>query len=91
MTRTMTINELGKVAGGSINETYEDSVMLAQDGYIDKISWLDLLLCWEDYSAIVDRGWRRASGITSVTKPFGSNQYFIGRKEITRQEALKTL
>jgi hypothetical protein len=83
--------ELNMVNGGSIGETYEDGELLAGYGYIEKIGFLDLLLDWEDCSAKIDWGWRRAAHVTSVTKPVGANQYFIGKKEITREQALKML
>lgn len=43
---------------------------------------------WDSISWAVDRAWSKA-GITCVTKPFKDNQYFVGQKEISRDEAYK--
>ena len=91
MMKAMTLNDLNNVTGGSIYETYEDGKVLAGHGYIDGISLTDLIFHWVDYSRIVDNAWMRAAGVTSVTKPFGSNQYFNGTKEITREQAFKMI
>ena len=91
MMKAMTLKDLNMVAGGSIFETLEDSNELSSRGYMDEISLTDLVFHWVDYSQKVDNAWMRAAGVTSVTKPFGSNQYYNGRKEITREQAYKMI
>ena len=41
---------------------------------------------WHSDSKAVDEGWSKAR-ITCVTKPAYKNQYFMGGREITRDEA----
>lgn len=81
-------NELNTVTGGYMMETSDDSFELQKDGYMDHSYILgELMIHWVDYSAQVDAGWAKA-GITSVSKPFGSNRYFKDGKEISRELAL---
>ena len=91
MTKEMTLNDMKMVAGGNIYETYEDSKELSDRGYMDEIGLLDLVFHWVDYSKKVDDAWMRAAGVTSVTKPVGSNQYYNGHNEITREQAYKMI
>jgi len=81
--------ELDKVVGGLLGETAEDSEILYDYGLID--DWhgeLHVMFHWDSDSKAVDAGWSKA-GITSVTSPFNGNRYFVGGKEITREEAFK--
>ena len=83
--------ELNKVAGGNMFETQDDSLALSSTGYLDRdYSVGELLFHWVEYSARIDAAWAKA-GITSVTKPFGSNQYFIKGEEITRDDAWRKI
>ena len=80
--------ELNMVTGGYMLETEDDSDALQKAGYMDCSYCLgELIVRWVDYSANVDVGWAKA-GITSVSKPFGSNRYFKDGKEISRDLAL---
>ena len=82
----MSDEELDNVAGGGTRQTRGDNDFLGSLGYIpDKRR--DFLCGWNESSKIVDGGWSKA-GITCVTKPAGSNQYFKDGKEISRDEAV---
>lgn len=79
--------ELDGVAGGNIGQTTVDSKFLYEHGLVD--DWhgeFHMLFNWKSDSAEVDAGWSKA-GITCVTKPGGANLYFMGGKEISRDEA----
>ena len=79
--------ELENVAGGTIGETAGDSQILYDHGLMDNhYDSIPVMFSWKSKSAEVDAGWAKA-GITCVTKPFGSNQYFMNGKEISRGEA----
>ena len=79
--------KLNKVAGGSIMETTVDAKYLRDIKLLNrKICQGDLIFNWVNCSAQVDAGWAKG-GITCVTKPFASNQYFKDGKEITRDLA----
>ena len=79
--------ELNMVAGGNIFETDADSKFLHKQGYLDKDFTLgDLIYHWGDDSEQVDKAWA-AAGITSVTKPVASNQYFKDGTEISESVA----
>ena len=83
--------ELDKVAGGTIGDTAEDSKLLYNYGLVD--DWHGSIATgfyWGSYSAAVDEGWAKA-GITCVTKPFKSNQYFMNGREISRDDAVAHL
>ena len=80
--------ELNNVAGGTVTGTSDDSKFLYDYGLVD--DWhgeTSTLFHWKSYSAEVDGGWSKA-GITCVTKPWGDNQYFMGGKQISRDEAV---
>ena len=84
----MSDDELDQVAGGNIVGTGDDSKFLYDYGLVD--DWhgkLHTFFNWKSDSAAVDGGWSKA-GITCVTKPAGSNQYFKDGKEISRDEAV---
>ena len=83
----MTEEKLDNVAGGTVGETSEDSQYLYDYGLVDDYhDNLHTIFYWHSDSKAVDEGWAKA-GITCVTKPCGSNQYFRDGKEITRDEA----
>lgn len=85
----MTDEELDEVAGGTIGETAGDSQYLYDYGLMDNhYGSIKVMFCWGSKSAEVDAGWAKA-GITCVTKPCGSNDYFLNGKEISRNEAKK--
>ena len=76
--------ELNMVAGGNIFETGADGDFLYKEGLMDcELSQADLIFHWVKSSGKVDEAWAKA-GITSVTKPFASNQYFKDGTEITQ-------
>ena len=82
--------ELENVAGGSIDGTVKDARFLYEHGILD--DWdgtIETTFYWKSVSKKVDAGWAKA-GITCVTKPlvWSDNQYFVGGKEITRDEAI---
>ena len=84
----LTDEQLDQIAGGNTIETSRDSHFLYDHGLMDtwygdyKVGWQ-----WLSVSPKIDAGWSKA-GITCVTKPSKSNQYFVGGKEITRDEAI---
>ena len=83
----MSDEELDQVAGGTVVQTVDDSKLLYDYGLVD--DWngkAHTLFNWKSDSAIVDGGWSKA-GITCVTKFDKMNKYFMGGKEITRDEA----
>ena len=83
----LTDDELDEVAGGTIGQTAGDSKILYDYGMMDRhYGTIPVMFYWKSKSAEVDAGWAKA-GITCVTKPFGSNQYFLNGKEISRGEA----
>jgi len=83
----MSDEELESVAGGTIGQTAGDSKILYDYGLMDKYyGTIPVMFYWKSKSAEVDAGWAKA-GITCVTKPFGSNQYFLDGKEISRGDA----
>lgn len=86
----MSNEELEQVAGGNFGQTSEDSKFLYDYGLMDDhYSSFEVTFCWNSKSAAVDAGWSKA-GITCVTKPFFAyNLYFIGGKEISRDDAFK--
>ena len=85
----LTDEELDQVAGGTIGQTAGDSKILYDYGLMDKYyGTIPVMFYWGSKSAEVDAGWSKA-GITCVTKPFGSNQYFLNGKEISRKEAYR--
>lgn len=71
-------DELDQIAGGTDDQTTDDNMFLYEHGLVD------VVVC--DSSKDVDAGWAKA-GITCVTKFFSDNQYFIGGKSISRNEA----
>ena len=84
----MSDEELDQVAGGNVGQTVVDSRLLYDYGLVD--DWhgdFHMTFHWKSDSAAVDAGWSKA-GITCVTKPIGSNQYFKDGKEISRDEAV---
>ena len=84
---TMSDDELSMVAGGAKDETEGDSILLYEHGLINEWYGDHETHChWKSSSAEVDAGWAKA-GITSVTKPSGDNLYFMGGKQISRDEA----
>jgi len=83
----LTDEQLENVAGGTIGQTAGDSKILYDYGLMDRYyGTIPVMFYWKSKSAEVDAGWSKA-GITCVTKPFGSNQYFKDGKEISRGEA----
>ena len=76
--------ELENVAGGTEGQVIGDSQFLTEMGF-GPLAW-----GWGDNSSAVDNGWA-AAGISSNTKWFSYNQYWIKEtgKEITREEAFK--
>lgn len=79
--------ELDQVAGGDIDETLDDNDFLYNHGLMEKkYQPGPFMLDWRVRSSEIDAGWAKA-GITCVTKPFGSNLYFINGQEISRNEA----
>jgi len=83
----MSDEELDQVAGGYVGETKVDSQILYDYGLMDNYYGdVSMTFYWKSGSAEVDAGWSKA-GITCVTKPFGSNQYFLNGKEISRGDA----
>lgn len=84
-------DELEQVAGGNDGWTAVDSTILYAYGLVDDYhGYFHTGLHWKSDSAAVDSGWAKA-GITSVTKPWGDNQYFMGGEEITRDQAITHL
>ena len=85
----MSDEELDQVAGGTFEETAEDSQLLYKHGFLD--SWYDaffsLPLRWITFSKEVDKGWAKA-GITCCTSPVGANKYWRNGKQISREDAL---
>ena len=83
--------ELEKVAGGCLTFTFDtssDSKFLYSYGLMDKhYNGVTVAFNWESISSEVDAGWSKA-GITCVTKPWAANQYFVGGKEISHDEAM---
>ena len=90
MTKTITLNEPDKVSGGTIWETWKDSIELSKCGYMEELSLGDLIAHWVVNSDKVDKAWER-NNITCVTKPLGNNEYKIGNYVISREKALYTL
>ena len=83
----MSDEELNQVSGGNIGETARDSKFLYEYGLVDDYHGdLYATFHWEKTSSEVDSGWSK-SGITSVTVPIGYNRYYLGGKEISRDEA----
>jgi len=83
----MSDEELESVAGGTIGQTAGDSKILYDYGLMDKYyGTIPVMFYWKSKSAEVDAGWAKA-GITCVTKPFGSNKYFLNGKEISPGDA----
>ena len=81
-------DELEKIAGGTFEETAEDSQLLYKHGLLD--SWYDpvsLVLKRITFSKEVDKGWAKA-GITCCTSPCGANKYWRNGKQISREDAL---
>jgi hypothetical protein len=79
----LTDEELEKVAGGNVVKTALDSVLLYAYGLVDDYHGeFHTTFNWKSDSAIVDDGWRKA-GITCVTNPLDTNQYFINGKELS--------
>ena len=84
----MSDEELEQVAGGTHGESYADGVFLYNHGILDDYpSKIGLLLRWGSNSAKIDEGWAKV-GITCVSDVFKDNKYFLGDKEISRDEAL---
>ncbi|MBE8953096.1 MAG: hypothetical protein SR1Q7_08130 [Quinella sp. 1Q7] len=84
---TMSDEELSMVAGGTKSETSGDSILLYEHGLMN--NWYDQCAIewrWLSLSPEVDAGWSKA-GITCVTKPGSDNEYFMGGKQISRDEA----
>ena len=84
----MSDEELEKIAGGTFEETAEDSQLLYKHGLLD--NWYDpisLTLRWITFSKEVDKGWAKA-GITCCTSPCGANKYWRNGKQISREDAL---
>ena len=87
----LTDDELDEVAGGTIGQTAGDSKILYDYGLMDRhYGTIPVMFYWKSKSAEVDAGWAKA-GITCVTKPFGSNQYFLNGKEISQDDAWKII
>ena len=85
----MSDEELEQVAGGTVTETQEDTMILYDYGLMD--CWygsFGVTFDWLNKSKLVDEGWAKA-GITCCTKFAKSNQYWHNGKEITRDEAIK--
>ena len=85
----MSDEELEKIAGGTFEETAEDSQLLYKHGLLD--NWhgvLGMTFRWGTFSKEVDSGWAKA-GITCVTtpNPLKDNLYFKDGKPISRAEA----
>ena len=91
MTNTIALNELDMVTGGTIKETWQDGMELSHRGFMDELSIGAFIFDWINSSDKVDHAWARATKITCITKPFASNQYKIGTREITREEAYSRL
>ena len=86
MTKLME-NKLNMVAGGNMFQTSDDSAELYDARLLDDVYCVARLMChWVEYSGKVDAAFAKA-GITSVTKPFASNQYFKDGKEISEDLA----
>ena len=87
----MSDDELDQVAGGTVGQTVVDSGFLYDHGLVNEYHGnTHTFFNWKSASAEVDAGWAKA-GITCVTKfgVFGeSNEYFMGGKEITHDEAV---
>ena len=80
-------NKLNMVAGGDMLQTADDSTVLYHAGLLDEEYGAGgLMIHWVEYSGKVDAAFAKA-GIRSVTKPFGSNQYYRDGKEITQDLA----
>ena len=80
--------ELNMVNGGSMEDVMEDSAGLYRKGFLDEeYGNGELIFHWVKDSAKVDAAWAKALGITCVSKPFASNQYFKDGKEIPRSLA----
>jgi len=82
--------ELNQVAGGTVAQTTADQTFLYKYGLTKESGSNDFwtFIAWLDISRAVDVGWSKA-GITCVTKPFYSNQYFFEGREISRETAIK--
>ena len=81
-------NKLNMVVGGSMEDVTEDSDALYRKGFLDcEYGNGELIFHWVEDSAKVDAAWKKALGITCVSKPFYSNQYFKDGKEITHNLA----
>ena len=87
----MSDEELDNVSGGNVGQTVADSQLLYEHGLVNEYHGnTHTFFNWKSASAEVDAGWAKA-GITCVTKfgVFGeSNEYFMGGKEITHDEAV---
>ncbi len=86
---TLSDEELSMVAGGTKSQTGDDSRLLYERGLVNKWYYTtEIGSDWIEKSAEIDAGWAKA-GITCVTKPSSDNLYFMGGKQISRDEAWK--
>jgi len=84
---TLSDEELSMVAGGTKSQTGDDSRLLYEHGLMNRWYYgTDVGNNWTEKSADIDAGWAKA-GITCVTKPSSDNLYFMGGKQISRDEA----
>ena len=83
--------QLEMISGGYFGETKDDAKALYDVGLLgEKLDISNFVWHWISSSAKVDEAWAKV-GITSVTKPCGSNLYFYQGRQISRQEAISML
>ena len=79
--------QMEMVDGGTFGSTADDSKALYQAGLMDHMyDGFITMFGWKSISEQVDAAWAKI-GVTCVTKPMGTNQYFYEGREISREEA----
>ena len=85
----MNDEELEQVAGGHFAYTGKDNKFLIDMGYMtETVKPGPFGLDWYDMAKKVNDGWA-AAGVTAKLTFIGDNKYFIGDKEVSREEAFK--
>ncbi len=81
-------NELNMVAGGSIPGLVYDAICLYDAGYLSERidNPVYVTFHWDECSKAVEGAWAK-SGVTYVSHPVDSDQYFIDGQEVTMRMA----